>query len=393
MAHRGGVALLAAAGCYVVFIAYLRHERRRYMANLTSNALKVMRKRRVAMVPEEDEEDEGGSVWRVHNIVTACELRFEAWLSMSVRGLLSTYAIPSIASTLQTTSGFKSDLHRRYADMELLIREFNENAADGTKGWDGQPERADVAIQRLNAIHNKYGKLIRYEDMMYVLLVFMLTPAHFCDSRWSSRAYTDEEKECTYWHWRIIGEKMNLRVSDLFASFDEATKWKRNYEQKHMRYTNANREVAMSTIEYFLQGQVPRYLHVLARPLVSHIIATCQETSEHASALGLPRPYIWLSLFVDAVLTAKAFLCAYLVPPLPVAWKDRLTTQHATSPSASAINTCPFARYTITRPLDFGNQTYSQTKSYSLQEMGPASVSKGTLETKPVYLGTGLGLG
>ena len=34
--------------------------------------------------------------------------------------------------------------------MELLINEFLENAADGTQAMDGQPERAWLAIRRLN---------------------------------------------------------------------------------------------------------------------------------------------------------------------------------------------------------------------------------------------------
>ena len=45
--------------------------------------------------------------------------------------------------------------------MEILIREFNENAADGSEGWNGDPQRAKLAIQRLNAIHNQYGHYVR----------------------------------------------------------------------------------------------------------------------------------------------------------------------------------------------------------------------------------------
>ena len=43
------------------------------------------------------------------------------------------YAIPSISSVLVTTGGFQRNVKRRYADMELLIREFNENCC--YSGW------------------------------------------------------------------------------------------------------------------------------------------------------------------------------------------------------------------------------------------------------------------
>ena len=71
--------------------------------------------------------------------------------------------------------------------MELLIREFNENAIDGTEAWNGNPERAQKAIRRLNAIHSQYGKLILYRDMLYVLTVFMCTPSLWSQTRWSAR--------------------------------------------------------------------------------------------------------------------------------------------------------------------------------------------------------------
>jgi hypothetical protein len=43
------------------------------------------------------------------------------------------YAIPSISNVLVATGGFQRNVKRRYADMELLIREFNENCCNS--GW------------------------------------------------------------------------------------------------------------------------------------------------------------------------------------------------------------------------------------------------------------------
>ncbi len=72
-----------------------------------------------------------GNIWRVHNLITGLEAAFETHASIATRGLLLSYTIHSISGPLIKTGGFRRDIQRRYADMELLIREFNENAVDG----------------------------------------------------------------------------------------------------------------------------------------------------------------------------------------------------------------------------------------------------------------------
>ena len=72
-------------------------------------------------------------IYFIHYILTANDLNFECHLSMAVIGLLSTYSIPSISTLLKSTGGFSHDIQRRYADMEILIREFNENPPNGIK--------------------------------------------------------------------------------------------------------------------------------------------------------------------------------------------------------------------------------------------------------------------
>jgi hypothetical protein len=80
------------------------------------------------------------------------------------------YAIPSISKVLVGTGGFLRNMNRRYADMELILREFNENFpnAGGVTGgchfkdflnvanacdMEHGHERFRKAILRLNAIH------------------------------------------------------------------------------------------------------------------------------------------------------------------------------------------------------------------------------------------------
>jgi len=119
--------------------------------------------------------------------------------------------------------------------MELLIREFNENAVDGTVESNGQPERAKRALHRLNAIHDQYSSMILYRDMMYVLSVFMTSPQHWMSSRWSWRECSSSEKECIFWHWVDIGELMNIHVREHFTCMQDVVEYKHAYEEKHMQ--------------------------------------------------------------------------------------------------------------------------------------------------------------
>ena len=109
--------------------------------------------------------------------LTLCECEFETWCSMTFRGLFHTYAIPSISKVLQSTNGFQKDTDRRYADMELLIREFIENSTVDLGDENGHLSRARISLLRINTIHNHYGKKILYRDMFYVLVIFMTCSA------------------------------------------------------------------------------------------------------------------------------------------------------------------------------------------------------------------------
>lgn len=358
---------------YLAFIRYLRHRRANYLENLAQSSLK-------------------GATWRVFNLITANDLSFENWLAISARGLLVTYAIPSISSVLRKTGGFTQDVDRRFADMELLIREFSESGAEASEAWDGNPERSTIAIQRLNAIHNQYGSLIQYRDMLYVLTVFMCTTSPFSESRWGQRKITPNEKECIFRQWCTVGRGMNLDVS-LWKSFDECQIWKKKYEEERMRFSESNKIVCCSTIDYFIQ-RFPSFLKPFLFWFALHAVAALQESDAHVRALGLPPPNFVVVGLVDAVLTARAFFCWYLLPPLPLVWTRRLTSLqpvHTSKPESG----CPFKMYAPTRDLDYGNRTYRPFKGdgsggvgYYVEHMGPGSVEKGKLCSTPQYVGS-----
>jgi len=397
------------------------------------------------------------TAWKVHYLVTANELAWDIRLAMAARGLLSTYAIPTISTLLRSTGGFQKDVQRRYADMELLIREFNENcpsanmfekekeaeASMGTSNdlndflytFTGPPielfeldpsdpsenQRAHLAILRLNAIHAQYGNKILYWDMVYVLSIFLTTPAVYCDGGrgWVWRSYTEEEKQATFIHWTVIGEQMGLNLttgksteknitslpSAEWSCFEDCLTWRREYERKKRRYHDANKVVAFATVDYFISSLptlIPPCFHSTISLLVLQILSILQESDEARECLGLPCPPNWfLATSLDIILTFRAFIIRFMSPPRPLAWSDRLGSRRgikifpsspsplSTGSSPSPLSTgssCPFRMmYTPNRALDYGNTTYSIKKGYIIEEMGPKCVPKGKLEVNPRY--------
>jgi hypothetical protein len=427
---------------WMLLVAYLRRSRAQYLAACCRAALEKREAINIGNLggkgySTEHEPALGtvpvngvyGSTWRVHNLITACELKFEAWLAMSARGLFLTYGIPSISAVLHKTGGFDTDTKRRYADMELLIREFNENAPDGCLHFDGQPDRARRAIERLNAIHDKYGATILYRDMMYVLAVFMTTPYILMTSWWLSwRGLTADEKECIYWHWVDIGSMMGLRVTDNFKSLDDVVAYKYAFERKHMRKVDSNVIVGHSTIDFFVKGCVWAPLRPLARPLILCAMAAMQENRQQAAALGLPVMgasvvgvllYPPVALLLHVLFWTKAVFTRLLLPPLSLRKIDRLTGRRPVNASSSSYDdrdmsensnnglsdstsrverksSCPFA-FRPVRPLDFNNSTYLPhppngdnergQSAYVIEHMGPRHIPAGETTKTPRYRG------
>jgi len=410
-----------AGASWVLLVAHLRQRRYTFMQENASAALRAIKCKRAAglndaagavtarcpmsaeavCVDEDDEDDDehqiGESTWRIHNLLSGNELVFEAWISMVARGLFLTYAIPSISAVLQHTGGFCTDVDRRYADTELLIREFSESAVDGTVAFNGQPERAKLALHRLNAIHQEYAHLITYRDMVYVLSVFAVSPSAWFATRWSWRDISAEERECMYHQWCHIGGVMGLDISRHFCSWEAMRDYKRDFEEKHMRFAPSNKLIAHSTIDWFLNGVLPAGLGAAVKPMVLQVMSAMQESPQHAAALGLPVAHPVVSLLVDVVLTTRASLCKYLFFPRRFASKDRLTgISGVTLPFGNNYpfggQGCPVSMtYRPTRSLDFNNKTYTPEgtlgEPYIIENMGPRHIAEGLLCRNPRYLG------
>eukprot|EP00039_Didymoeca_costata_P020674 m.342081 g.342081 ORF g.342081 m.342081 type:complete len:414 (+) comp20885_c0_seq1:340-1581(+) len=392
---------------YMLGVAYLRRQRRLFLEQLCQEAVDNHKKNLKKQPAQELDENKTATIWRANSILTANELRFESVFSISCRGLFLTYSIPSISNVLTKTGGFQRDMKRRYADMEILLREVSENAVDGTTAFDAQPFRSRTALQRLNAIHGKYAHMIEHRDMMYVLSVFMCTGASWCDSRWSWRKMTKAEKEVYYWHWVCVGEIMNLDVRKYFSCFDEVLEYKLAFEAKYVNYTPNNAAVSHATIEYFVTGNITPILQPAVRLFMHALMSCLQRDPAHAKALGLPKtdgltPWLPLRIFLDVFLTTRALFTRYLLPPRSLTSFRNLRKTGLKGEVALDSNGCPMTHliYYPNLPLDHGNKTYTKrkdendknAKGYRIEHLGPKSVKPGSLVEKPLYKGHAEGL-
>ena len=374
-----------ACGAYILSVyinyCYLQRKRRReYFENLL----------------QDDNNKE--SQWEAFHMLTTNDLQFEFQTSLETRGLVSTYGIPTISSLLKSTGGFERDAQRRYADMSLLISEFLENNSNGSSNPSiGQPERAKLAVQRLNAIHDKYGDKILHRDMLYVLSVFLVTPCELCNTRWSVRPLTAKEKHCRYLYYMELGRQMNIEVDKAWKCYEDSRLFKISYEKKYMTYKDENRDVVFATVDYFIQTY-PRLFRPIIRYLALQILSTMQESSLHRVSLGLPSLNPLISIPVDFILTCRATFLRYFSFPKPN-WSHRLSgfrpitdsNSQNTAGAGQGVDgiTCPYRQYFTARPLDFGNSTYTiekpNGKTYSIETLGPRGIKQGILCEKPRY--------
>jgi hypothetical protein len=217
-------------------------------------------------------------------------------------------------------------------------------------------------------------------DMLYVLSVFACTTASFASTRWSWRAWSPAEKECAFQHWMDIGRQMSLRVDEHWHGFEDCLAWKRRYEARHTRFAASNHAVIIATVEHFL-GTLPCWLRRPARALLLQSVAGLQESPLFVEALGLSQPSWLVMLALDGLLTARAWFVRHMLPPRPLALLVRLTGDaHCEAQEPQ----CPFHKYALTKPLDFGNTMYKDD-GYIVQHMGPRALQKGLLLEKPRY--------
>jgi hypothetical protein len=214
------------------------------------------------------------------------EFPFDSARAMEM-ALFRTFAVPSISGLLEATGEFIHRAQKRYHDTDLLLSEILENGYDSERGL--------AALRRMNQMHGRYP--IANADYLYVLSTFIYEPIRWIE-RFGWRPLSENERLATFYFWREVGRRMNIREIPeeyhLYERFNVA------YERAHFQYRPANRAVGDATLAVFL-AKLPRPLRSLGQ---SAVLALMDEPL--LDAFGYPHPSAGLRRVVSAVLRGRA---------------------------------------------------------------------------------------
>ena len=240
---------------------------------------------------------------RIVFLSTCCEFPFDTTRALEF-ALFRSFCVPSISALLDRTGEFRERAQKRYDDTDLIVSELME------RGYDS--ERGQRALLRMNQQHGRFK--IANEDFLYVLSTFVYEPIRW-NGRFGWRQMCEREKLAMFHFWREVGQRMGIR--DIPADYVEFERYNIEYEQRHYRYTEANRRVGAATVELFANW-FPRIL----RPLVRRAIHALLDDAL-VGGFGFPRPSPVMRRLVIGALRLRAGLLRWL----PARRHPRLRTE------------------------------------------------------------------
>lgn len=201
--------------------------------------------------------------------------------------LFRTFAVPSISALLASTGHFAAHGQKRYDDTALIIAEIAENGYDS--------ERGRAALRRMNQLHHRYT--ISNDDYLYVLSTFIFEPDRF-GRLLSWRTSTRTEKLANYYFWCEVGRRMNIR--DIPPTLEAFDAFNRAYERDHFRFAPTNHQVALASLNVFLNWY-PAFLRPILRPTIYALM-----DEPLLQAIGFPNPPRWFRAAVRALFRLRA---------------------------------------------------------------------------------------
>jgi hypothetical protein len=222
-----------------------------------------------------------------------------------------TYAVPSIASLLDSTGEFTERAQKRYDDTKILISAFCEF------GYDNDVGRR--AIRRMNQVHGQFA--IANDDFLYVLSTMIFEPIRW-NARFGWRPLTETEMVATFCFWREVGKRM--AIEDIPESYVEFERFNVEFERERFTFTEGGHRVAAATRDLFL-GWFPGLPASVGRPFVHALLDDAL-----LDALGFPRPSPRVRALAEAGIRARSRAVRFLPPRR----KPRLRTleKHRTYP-------------------------------------------------------------
>jgi hypothetical protein len=261
-----------------------------------------------ALDPEKDHQ-------RIVFLSTCYDFAFDTTRALEL-ALFRTFCVPSISALLDRTGEFRERAQKRYDDTDLIVSELMEHGYDS--------ERGRRALARMNQQHGRFK--IANEDFLYVLSTFIFEPIRW-NARFGWRPMCEQERLAMFHFWREVGRRMGIR--DLPESYAACERFNIEYEQRHYRFTEANRRVGAATVEMFARWFPPPL-----RPLVRRSIYALLDDAV-VEGFGFPRSSPTMRRLVAGALRLRA----RLLRPLPKRRKPRLRTaiRHRSYPSGYRI--------------------------------------------------------
>ncbi len=166
-------------------------------------------------------------------------------------------------------------------------------------------ELGKAAQRRMNRIHGQYD--IANDDYLYVLSVFIYEPVRWLE-RFGWRKMSEKEKLASYYFWREIGRRMNIK--DIPQSYESFEQFSIAYEREHFCYAESNRRIGEATRDLFLSWfPVPQFVRDLLKPTIYALL-----DESMLDAFGFPHPSRWLCHSLAIALKTRAYALR-LFPP------------------------------------------------------------------------------
>ena len=237
-----------------------------------------------------------------------------------------TYAVPSIATLLDSTGEFTERAQKRYDDTKILISAFCEFGYDNDLGR--------RAIRRMNQVHGQFE--IANDDFLYVLSTMIFEPIRW-NARFGWRPLTEIEMLGTFFFWREVGKRM--AIQDIPESYADFERFNVEFERERFAFTEGGHRVAAATRDLFV-GWFPGLPKSVGRPLVNALL-----DDPLLDALGFPHPSERMRGLAEAGIRARSRAVRFLPPRR----RPRLRTleKHRTYP-----------------------------RGYELEELGPAETAR-----------------
>jgi hypothetical protein len=234
---------------------------------------------------------------QIYHLMLGYEFPWEIQRGIDLANLKD-FCVPSISRLLDRTGEYRYRTQKRYDDTLIFGIEILK--------WGYDSDRGREAIQRMNAIHDRFK--ISNEDFLYVLSTLIYEPIRWTE-RFGWRKMCEQEKLAIFYFTREMGKRM--RIQDIPETYEEFEKYNIEYERKNIRYSDSNRRVAEAVLNLVLSWfPIPKALYPLFKPLVYSIM---DETV--LLAFGFERPPEFLRWVVTNILKLRGKIWR-LLPPI-----------------------------------------------------------------------------